>query len=113
VLAYIKIDHARFCITGYWANVSAPGACHRAHPNNYRRGVCYLRTQPGANSINFLDPSPQADIIRLPVTALTAENTEQVVVQVEDGTLLMLPAWLGHSVDPNRGGGCSARSRSS
>ena len=39
VLAYLKIDHAGFCITGCWANnVSAPGARHRAHchPNNYR-----------------------------------------------------------------------------
>ena len=115
VLAYLKIDHAGFRITGCWANVSPPGARHRAHrhPNNYLSGVYYLRTQPGANSISFLDPRPQAGIIRPPVTALTAENTEQVVVQVEDGTLLMLPAWLGHSVDPNRGGGCSARSRSS
>jgi uncharacterized protein (TIGR02466 family) len=103
VLAYLKIDHAGFAITGCWANVSASGARHRAHshPNNYLSGVYYLRTQPGANSINFLDPRPQAGIIRPPVTALTAENTEQVVVQVEDGMLLIFPAWLQHAVDPN------------
>jgi uncharacterized protein (TIGR02466 family) len=106
VLAYLRIDHAGFRITGCWANVSAPGARHRAHshPNNYLSGVYYLRTHPGANSINFLDPRPQAGIIRPPVTALTAENTEQIVVQVQDGTLLMFPAWLQHSVDPNHSG---------
>jgi hypothetical protein len=38
-----------------------------------------------------------------PVTSLTAENTEQVVVRIKDGTLLMFPAWLRHSVDPNPG----------
>jgi uncharacterized protein (TIGR02466 family) len=106
-LAYLKIEHAGFRITGCWANVSAPGAHHRAHshPNNYLSGVYYLRTHPEANTINFLDPRPQAGIIRPPVTALTAENTEQVVVRVQDGTLLIFPAWLQHSVDPNRSAG--------
>jgi ectoine hydroxylase-related dioxygenase (phytanoyl-CoA dioxygenase family) len=36
------------------------------------------------------------------VTELTAENTDQVVVKVTDGTLLIFPAWLPHSVDANR-----------
>jgi ectoine hydroxylase-related dioxygenase (phytanoyl-CoA dioxygenase family) len=36
------------------------------------------------------------------VTELTAENTDQVVVKVDDGTMLIFPAWLPHSVDPNR-----------
>ena len=35
------------------------------------------------------------------MTKLTAQNADQVVVQVRDGTLLMFPAWLPHSVDPN------------
>ena len=49
----------------------------------------------------------QTAIIRPPVKALTADNTDQVVVRVRDGTLLLFPAWLPHSVDPNR----SARER--
>jgi uncharacterized protein (TIGR02466 family) len=36
------------------------------------------------------------------VRQLTAENTDQVVVRVEEGTLLVFPAWLQHSVDANR-----------
>src|SRR5262249_51016129 len=106
VLDYLRIRHGGFRITGCWANVSAPGAAHRAHshPTNYLSGVYSLRTHPDANTINFLDPRQQAAIIRPPVTALTAENTEQVVVQVQDGTLLLFPAWLRHSVDANRSG---------
>ena len=106
VLDYLKVGHAGFKITGCWANVIAPGAGHRAHshPNNYLSGVYYVRTHPDANTVNFLDPRPQTGIIRPPVTELTAENTEQVVVKVVDGTLLMFPAWLQHSVDPSRSG---------
>lgn len=32
---------------------------------------------------------------------LTADNTDQVVVKVHDGTLLMFPSFLEHSVDAN------------
>ena len=103
VLAYLEIAHKGFAVTGCWANVNAPGAGHRlhSHPNNYLSGVSYVRTHQGADTINFLDPRPQAGIIRPPVAALTAENTEQVVVTVGDGMLLMFPAWLQHSVDAN------------
>jgi uncharacterized protein (TIGR02466 family) len=104
VLDYLKVGRERAKITGCWANVSAPGADHRAHshPNNYLSGVYYVRTHNGADTINFQDPRPQTAIIRPPATALTAENADQVVVTVADGTLLLFPAWLQHSVDPNR-----------
>jgi uncharacterized protein (TIGR02466 family) len=105
VLQYLKVGHEGAKVTGCWANVNAPGAGHRghSHPNNYLSGVYYVQTQEGADTINFLDPRPQTGIIHPPVTELTAENTEQVVLRVRDGTLLMFHAWLQHSVDPNRG----------
>ncbi len=46
-----------------------------------------------ADTVNFHDPRSQTGIIRPPVTELTAENTDQVVVKVSDGTLLMFPSW--------------------
>jgi len=103
VLDSLKVGHPGFRITGCWANVNAPGAGHpvHSHPNNYLSGVYYVRTRPGADTINFHDPRPQAGIIRPPVRELTAENTDQVVVRVTDGTMLMFPAWLPHSVDAN------------
>lgn len=90
-------------MTGCWANVLARGAAHRAHshPNNFLSGVYYVRTSPGADTINFHDPRSQTAIIRPPVMELTAENTDQVVVRVANGTLLMFPAYLQHSVDAN------------
>ena len=77
------------------------GAAHpiHGHPNNFLSGVYYLRTHEGANTVNFHDPRSQTGIIRPSVTELTAENTDQVVVKVSDGTLLMFPSWLPHSVD--------------
>lgn len=92
-------------ITGCWANVNAPGSSHgiHSHPNNYLSGVYYVSVPDGGDTINFHDPRVQTGILRLPVTALTADNADQVVVQVKEGTLLLFPAWLQHSVDANRG----------
>jgi len=37
------------------------------------------------------------------VTALTADNTDEVVITVTEGTLLIFPAFLPHSVDAHEG----------
>jgi uncharacterized protein (TIGR02466 family) len=104
VLRFLRIGHGDFAITGCWANLYAPGAEHRmhTHPNNFLSGVYYVRTAEGANTINFHDPRAQSAVIRPPVTALTGENTDQVVMPVEPGVLLLFPAYLPHSVDENR-----------
>jgi uncharacterized protein (TIGR02466 family) len=104
VLAFLRLARPPFEITGLWANVAAPGGAVRmhSHPNNFLSGVYYAQVQPGADTINFHDPRPQAAVIRPQVTELTSYNADQVVVQVEQGTTVIFPGWLVHSVDPNR-----------
>ena len=103
ILRFLRIGNEAFEITGCWATVLAKGAAHKAHthPNNFLSGVYYVRTRPGTDTINFHDPRNQTAIIRPPVVELTAENTDQVVVKVTNGTLLMFPSYLEHSVDAN------------
>ena len=104
VLDFQKIAEAKFEITGCWANMNPLNAAHgtHSHPNNFLSGVYYLRTNTEADTINFHDPRPQREIIKPAVTELTAENTDQVVVRVRNGTLLIFPSWLAHSVDANK-----------
>ena len=103
VLRFLRIGYESIEITGCWANVLAPGAAHRihSHPNNFLSGAYYVRTCSGADTINFHDPRNQTSVFRPPVVELTAENTDQVVVRVNNGTLLLFPAYLEHSVDTN------------
>ncbi len=104
VLAFLHIDLRDVRVTGCWANVNAPGATHRmhTHPNNFLSGVYYVHVDEDSSTINFHDPRPEAGIIRPPVTELSAYNTDQVVVTVSTGSLIIFPAWLPHSVDANR-----------
>ena len=105
MLRFLKIGCDDFEVTGCWANILAPGASHRihSHPNNFLSGTYYVRTGPGADTINFHDPRIQTGVIRLSVTELTSENTDQVVIKVKSGTLLLIAAYLQHSVDTNTG----------
>ena len=103
ILRFLRIGEDAFEITACWATVLAKGGAHKihSHPNNFLSGVYYVRTRPGADTINFHDPRRQTSIIRPPVVELTADNTDQVVVKVRNGTLLMFPSFLEHSVDAN------------
>lgn len=103
VLDFLKIGASEYEITGCWANVLEPGSMHamHSHPNNFLSGVYYVQILPGAGTINFHDPRPQTGIIRPQVTELTAYNTDQVVVSIAEGVLLLFPAWLPHSVSAN------------
>lgn len=103
ILQFLKVAYDTIEITGCWANINASGASHaiHSHPNNFLSGIYYISTHPGADSVNFHDPRPQTGIIRPPVTELTSRNTDQVVVTVSDGLLLMFPSYLEHSVAPN------------
>lgn len=106
VLKFLKVGYDEIELTGCWANVAASGASHamHSHPNNFLSGVYYVQTGPGADTINFHDPRPQAGVVRPPVTELTGQNTDQVVVNVTNGTLLMFPSYLPHSVSPSGSG---------
>lgn len=101
ILRFLRIGYDAYQITACWATVPARGAAHKMHehPNNFLSAVYHVRTHPGADTINFHDPRNQASIIRPPVVELTAENTDQVVVRVKDGTMLVFPAYLQHSID--------------
>lgn len=103
ILRFLRIGMDELEVTACWANVLARGASHKmhSHPNNFLSGVYYVRTYPGADTINFHDPRNQTSVIRPPVVELSAENTDQAVVQVTNGTMLMFPSYLHHSVDPN------------
>ena len=103
VLEFLKSGYRKFEVTACWATVNAPGRGHpkHTHPNSFLSGVYYVKPQSGADSINFHDPRTQPAIIRPPVTELVAANADQAVITVTDGTLLLFPSWLEHSIDVN------------
>ncbi len=104
VLEFLQVDYDSLAITGCWANIDATNARHNTHghPNNYLSGVYYVQTQDGANTITFEDPRPQNYVMLPHLKKFTVENSRSITLDVQDGTLLVFPAWFWHSVDDNR-----------
>lgn len=90
-------------VTGCWANISRRGHSHPAHyhPNNFLSGSYYVNVSPGSNAIRFYDPRPQCNLIVPPVRDPSRSNPQQLSLSVNTGSLVLFPAWLAHSVDPN------------
>jgi uncharacterized protein (TIGR02466 family) len=106
VLGYLEVDYESFLITGLWVNVTpAGGTSHRSHthPNNFLSGVYYVKTPAGGNTIIFSDPKPQTNIIAPAFAERNAHNSRNAQIDVESGALILFPAWLPHSVNPNNG----------
>ena len=98
----LQIDCEAFRITGCWANINPRGSAHlaHAHPNNFLSGIYYVKTQDGANKVTFLDPRPRRDIAPK-VKRNTPANADKATLTVENGLMLLFPAWFVHSVDVN------------
>lgn len=98
---FLKLATKSMEITGCWANINLQGVQHKAHthPNNFLGGVYYLDAPVGTASIVFSDPRPQAYVISPVVETSTPENAGKAVITVEEGLLILFPAWLSHSVE--------------
>jgi len=101
-LGDLEIDYESFGITGCWANINPIGSGHRAHahPNNFLSGIYYVKTQEGANRITFRDPRPTREISPK-VKRNTPVNADKATLTIENGMMLLFPAWFVHSVDVN------------
>ena len=103
ILEFLEVDHEGFEITGCWANLNPRGAWHKphSHGNNYLSGVYYVRAPEGADRITFHDPRIQVEQISPRVLNRNAHNSNAHTLKIQEGQLLMFPAWLAHSVPEN------------
>lgn len=103
IVDFLHVAEKGIEITSCWANINPPGATNppHTHPNNYLGGVYYVDVPENADSIIFLDPRPQANVVAPRVSESTAENSGRAVVAVKEGMLLLFPAWLMHQVAEN------------
>ncbi|MDX1576353.1 MAG: 2OG-Fe(II) oxygenase family protein [Kiloniellales bacterium] len=106
-LAALGVEHDGFLVTGCWANVKPRGAGHppHIHPNNFLSGVYYVRAPKAGGSIIFHDPRQQPFLLAPRTRERNLYNSRNANLPAREGTLLLFPAWLHHSVSGNRGTG--------
>ena len=103
VLDFLQTEQNQLDITGCWANVNPPGSAHspHVHPNNYLSGVYFVKVPEGANQICFFEPRPFMQIITPKFREQNEQNANMISLTVQEGTLLLFPAWFKHAVPPN------------
>jgi uncharacterized protein (TIGR02466 family) len=102
---FLEIKYDDFIITGCWANIAPRGTKHRVHnhPNNYLSGVYYVQAPEGGDSIEFIDPRPQANIINPDIIRKNHYNSGVLNLEAKAGRLVMFHSYLLHSVPVNLG----------
>jgi len=107
VLERMAVKERRMEITGCWANYGEPGSAHMPHhhANNFLSGVYYVAAPEGGDRITFHDPRPQREIIEPAYETTNRFNQMMQDVKVTEGSLILFPGWITHSVKPNKSQG--------
>jgi len=89
-----------------WANINYSGGYNRphVHPNCLFSGVYYVKSNPQAGRLKIYDPRPGSQIVmpnrkegKPPKHLWRDANIDPI-----PGRIIMFPAWLWHSVEPNQ-----------
>ena len=89
-----------------WANINPKEGMNQSHihPNSLFSGVYYVKSNPQAGKLKIYDPRPGAQIVmparvkgQPPKHLWREANLDPV-----PGRIIMFPAWLWHSVEPNQ-----------
>ena len=89
-----------------WANINPKEGMNQPHihPNSLFSGVYYVKSNPQAGRLRIYDPRPGAQIV-MPVR-LEGQPPKHLWRDVNinpiSGRIIMFPAWLWHSVEPNQ-----------
>ena len=88
-----------------WANINPPGGYNRphVHPNTLFSGVYYVKTPPNCGKLVCNDPRPGIQTV-MP-TRIKGTPPKHLWrdchLDVKEGRIIIFPAWLWHSVEPN------------
>ena len=92
-----------------WANVSGPGALNKPHVHGgaFWSAVYYVQA-PQSDSGHLLLHDPRMPALRMyaPMLRFKDAGPEQIArIRPKNGTVVMFPSWLLHSVEPWEGEG--------
>ena len=97
----------RLKIGTMWSIVNPPGGLNRAHihPGCIWSGVYYVQAPRNSGRIEFIDPRTQnlmSGVKYIPGAKRPRDCWKKVRYKPLAGRMLIFPAWLYHSVGPNR-----------
>tara|TARA_B100000902_G_scaffold344985_1_gene350709 strand:- start:304 stop:927 length:624 start_codon:yes stop_codon:yes gene_type:complete len=98
-----KIKRDSFYTTCMWANISqVQEYFHKkhVHPNSFFSSIIYLRGNQSSSTI-FYDPRSQSKVIQPDYSEINDFNSTAYHLPFIEGSLVIFPSWLPHSVSGN------------
>jgi len=88
-----------------WANINYKGGYNKphVHPNTLFSGVYYIKTSPNCGKLACNDPRPGIQTVMPARIKGTPPKHlwREVHLDPIEGRIIIFPAWLWHSVEPN------------
>jgi len=88
-----------------WANINYKGGYNKphVHPNTLFSGVYYIKTSPNCGQLICTDPRPGIQTVMPARIKGTPPKHlwREVHLDPIEGRIIIFPAWLWHSVEPN------------
>ena len=89
-----------------WANINPPGGMNmpHLHPNALFSGVYYIKTPLNSGRLKVIDPRPGVQTM-MPIRKPGNPGKDfwrEIHMEAVPGRIIMFPAWLWHSVEPNQ-----------
>ena len=96
----------RVKIGNMWANINPPGGYNKphVHPNSLFSGVYYVKTPPNSGQLVCSDPRPgiQTCMPNRKKGEPPKHLWRDLHLQPKENRAIVFPAWLWHSVQPNK-----------
>jgi uncharacterized protein (TIGR02466 family) len=108
VKKYLNVnENAQFYLQNSWSNIHGPNECSHIHyhGNSLLSGVYYLILPKNSGNIAFHKSGIYTNIfhqsIRFEYDEMNNLNADKYVVDIKEGTILLFPSHLEHSVEKN------------
>ncbi len=105
VLDHLRAECKTFRITNCWVDIEPKwGAPREREPDseNFLSGLYAIQTAAGS-SLLFRDPRLRTESVALGYKEPTQHNSLSATLSIEEGSLIMFPAWLQHSLNNSAG----------
>ena len=99
-----EYDKTKIKCTSMWAIINKKGNFNieHTHPNNYLSAAYYVKAPDNCGNFKATNPNILSRHIRAKTKQANELNSNSASIKINEGDLLIFPAYLPHSVEENK-----------
>ena len=99
-----EYNETKVICTSMWAIINKKGNFNieHTHPNNYLSAAYYVKAPDNCGNFKATNPNILSRHVRAKAEKANELNSNSVSIKINEGDLLIFPAYLPHSVEENK-----------